>query len=86
VVLLDNAESSEAAISAAVREGFIVRTRYNGEELKLVPAVLDAALRGGAHCISGDFPLDFAVAGGSPSRCNPVRAPAGCTAAAIERL
>jgi hypothetical protein len=85
-VLLDNAQSSEAEIADAVRQGFMVRTRYNGEELKLVPAVLDAAHRGGAQCLSGDFPLDFAITGGAPLRCNPVRAPAGCTSAAVEQL
>ena len=83
-VLLDNAQSSEAEITDAVRAGFIVRTRYNGEELKLDPAVTDAALRGGAQCISGDFPKDFSIPGGAPSRCNPVRVPAGCPAGAIE--
>jgi hypothetical protein len=85
-VLLDNAQNSEADITNAVRQGFIVRTRYNGEELRLVPAVLEAAQRGGAHCLSGDFPVDFALTAGAPSRCNPVRAPAGCTASAVEQL
>jgi hypothetical protein len=85
-VLMDNAQSSEAQITDAVRQGFIVRTRYNGEELRLVPDVVNAAHRGGAHCLSGDFPADFAVTGGAPSRCNPVRAPMGCTAAAVEQL
>jgi hypothetical protein len=86
VVLLDNAQSSEADIADAVRQGFIVRTRYNGEDLKLDPAVTNAAQRGGAQCVSGDFPIDFALTGGAPSRCNPVRAPAGCTATAVEQL
>jgi len=85
-VLMDNAQGSEAQITEAVRQGFIVRTRYNGEELRLVPDVLNAAHRGGAHCLSGDFPADFAITGGTPSRCNPVRAPASCTAAAVEQL
>jgi hypothetical protein len=85
-VLMDNAQSSEAEITNAVRQGFIVRTRYNGEELRLVPEVLNAAQRGGAQCLSGDFPADFTLTGGVPSRCNPVRAPAGCTAGAVEQL
>ena len=85
-VLIDDAQGREADITDAVRQGFIVRTRYNGEELKLVPAVLDIAQRGGAQCLSGDFPLDFALTGGAPSRCNPVRAPAACTATAVEQL
>jgi hypothetical protein len=85
-VLLDNAESSEAEITDAVRQGFIVRTRYNGEELKLTPATVESAQRGGAQCVSGDFPADFTLTGGAPSRCNPVRAPVGCTAAAVEQL
>ena len=85
-VLMDNAQGSEAQISDAVRQGFIVRTRYNGEELRLVPDVINAAQRGGAQCLSGDFPADFTLTGGVPSRCNPVRAPASCTAAAVEQL
>lgn len=85
-VLMDNAEGSETNITAAVRDGFMVRTRYNGEELKLTPATVEAAQRGGAQCVSGDFPAEFAITGGSPSRCNPVRAPAGCTSAAVEQL
>jgi hypothetical protein len=85
-VLMDNAQSSEAEITSAVRQGFIVRTRYNGEELRLVPEVLNAAQRGGAQCLSGDFPADFTLTGGVPSRCNPVRAPTGCTAGAVEQL
>ena len=85
-VLLDNAQSSEMEIADAVRQGFIVRTRYNGEELKLDTAVTDVAQRGGAQCVSGDFPAEFTLTGGTPSRCNPVRAPAGCTAAAVEQL
>jgi hypothetical protein len=86
VVLLDNAQSSEAEIADAVLKGFIVRTRYNGEELKLDSAVTDAAQRGGAQCVSGDFPAEFALTGGAPSRCNPVRAVPGCTAALVEQL
>jgi hypothetical protein len=85
-VLLDNAQSSETEITNAVRKGFIVRTRYNGEELKLDTAVTDVAQRGGAQCISGDFPADFTLTGGTPSRCNPVRAPAGCASASVEQL
>lgn len=85
-VLLDNAQTSEGEIADAVRQGFIVRTRYNGEDLKLDTAVTDAAQRGGAQCVSGDFPADFALTGGAPSRCNPVRAPAGCTAVSVEQL
>ncbi|MET0593629.1 MAG: Ca2+-dependent phosphoinositide-specific phospholipase C, partial [Polyangiaceae bacterium] len=85
-VLMDNAENDEANIKNAVQSGFIVRTRYNGEELKLTPATLEAAQRGGAQCVSGDFPADFSLTGGAPSRCNPVRAPAGCTSGAVEQL
>jgi hypothetical protein len=85
-VLMDNAQGSETDITAAVRNGFMVRTRYNGEELKLTPALVEAAERGGAQCVSGDFPAEFAITGGAPLRCNPVRAPAGCTSAAVEQL
>jgi hypothetical protein len=50
----------------------------------------DAALASGAHFLSSDFPVDtsageaFRIPEGAPVGCNPVTAPAECTAAALE--
>lgn len=54
---------------------------------------LRSGLQGGVHLLTGDFPAPvkgrsywFRMPGGTPSRCNPVTAPAGCTSAGIENL
>ncbi len=54
---------------------------------------LRAGLEGGVHLLTGDFPAPvkgrsywFRMPGGTPSRCNPVTAPAGCSSGAIENL
>ena len=50
----------------------------------------DAALASGAHFLSSDFPVDtsageaFRIPEGAPVGCNPVTAPAECTAVALE--
>lgn len=53
----------------------------------------EAARSLGAHLISSDFPAPkpeggywFDLPGGTPSRCNPVTAPTGCTSVAIENF
>lgn len=83
-----------ASIRTHVEAGFLVRTRADtdGVEARAGDRTrLDAALASGAHVVSTDFPapadgIDYFVEipGGSPSRCNPISAPAECTAAAIE--
>lgn len=86
-----------SAARAAAEAGFIVRSRaismpdaleQSEGELR---AELDSVLASGAHIISTDVPepredvaLHVEMPEGSPSRCNPVTAPAECTAAAIE--
>ena len=54
---------------------------------------LRAGLEGGVHLLTGDFPAPvkgrsywFRMPGGTPSRCNPVTAPAGCSSGKIENL
>ncbi len=82
---------------AAVEAGFIVRSRAVSMPDALeqteseLQAELDSVLATGAHIISTDVPepredvaLHVEMPGGSPSRCNPVTAPAECTAAAVE--
>ncbi len=84
-------------VADAVAAGQIVRTRavsitdaLEGDALTL-EANLAAALASGAQMISTDVPVERSdvpfvvkIPGGSPSRCNPISAPAECTAAAIE--
>ncbi len=78
ILKMDDAESAEDEIRQRVEEGFIVRTRYTGEDLELRQERVDAALRGGAQWLSGDSPAEFAIPEGAPSRCNPLNAPEVC--------
>lgn len=84
-------------VRAAVAAGFLVRTRAISmpEALRAdratLQAELDAALASGAHMISTDVPvprddvaLHVEMPGGTPSRCNPITAPAECAPEAIE--
>lgn len=78
------------AIQQAVAEGFLVRTRADGD-LQPSPEQLEMALASGAHFISTDFPAlgtsevyEVEIPGGNPSRCNPVTAPEQCVANDIE--
>lgn len=80
-------------IAAAVALGHLVRTRADADNVE--PSAgdttrRDAALQSGAHFVSTDWPEPHAsgyvvqIPEGTPSRCNPATAPAGCTAEAIE--
>ena len=78
----------------AVAAGYIVRTFAESitDVLAGAPDELDAALASGAQIISTDFPAPrddgvtyfVEIPGGSPSRCNPINAPAECTSNDIE--
>jgi hypothetical protein len=94
VRIMNNPVAQMADITAAVRAGYLVRT-FGDESAEKVMMnnrdYVNAALASGAHIISTDHPaltagLDFVVEipGGTPSRCNPVNAPSGCTSTAIE--
>lgn len=82
------------AIAAAVAAGRLVRTRTDsdGDEARANdPTTRDAALASGAHFVSTDFPVPHeetgyvvTIPGGTPSRCNPLRAPPECSSEAIE--
>jgi hypothetical protein len=89
----NDAVGGEEAIRTLVAAGFVVRTRAASVQHRAAGdrAVIDAALRSGAQVISSDFPVPIGedpyaleIPGGTPSRCNPVSAPAGCTADAVE--
>lgn len=83
-----------ARIASILAAGHLVRTRADADVWEAAAgdtARRDAAFASGATFVSTDFPAPHpdtgyvvAVPGGSPSRCNPVTAPAECTAAAIE--
>lgn len=96
ILLLDDPVGDADAIAEAVSAGFIVRTRGDTDHGTLVEKQVgrrDAALKSGAHMISSDYPapvegIDYVceIPGGTPSRCNPVTAPAECSSADIEAL
>jgi hypothetical protein len=86
-----------AAARAAVEAGYLVRTRalsmpealhMSAEE---ITTEIADRLATGAHVVSTDVPVPredvmgfLEMPGGTPSRCNPVTAPAECTSEAIE--
>lgn len=82
-------------IRAAVAAGYIVRTRADADPQQLNPNLIadrDQALASGAQFVSTDFevpdpalgPYQVQMPGGTPARCNPISAPAGCTSTDIE--
>ena len=92
--VIDDPEGAGDAIRAAVRDGFIDRTRADAdlkEPKKNDRSRLEAALASGAQLVSTDFPAKdpnyvyvVDIPGGTPSRCNPILAVPGCTSTAIE--
>lgn len=84
-------------VAEAVANGNIVRTRAASlpealdADAAALTTELNLALDSGAHLISTDvpaarpdIPFVMKIPGGTPSRCNPVVAPAACTSEAIE--
>ena len=91
----NSSDTDEAKILAAAKAGYLIRARADspGDEdaKKNSTKKRDAALRAGAHLISTDYPAKVAgieyvmkIPGGTPARCNPITAPAACTAADLE--
>jgi len=80
-VIIINDPADRARIDAAARAGFLVRTRADETGVTEQRA---AALATGGHALSTDFPTMFELPNGTPARCNPVTAPAGCTPGAVE--
>ena len=87
--------SDEAAITAGVQAGYLVRTSAvsSGNDDQKALAWREAALRSGAHWIASDFPAPveghavwLEIPGGTPSRCNPITAATGCTSEDREAL
>ena len=91
---MNNPKSGFDAIQQVVSAGHMVRTRSdsNSDEPNAGDySRYEAALDSGAHFISTDYPGEpygdawaVNIPGGTPSRCNPISAPDGCTPEAIE--
>jgi hypothetical protein len=85
-----------ARIQELVGQGYIVRTRADADTVQARSGdttMRDAAITSGAQFVSTDYPVPdprfgtgyfVAIPGGMPARCNPISAPAECTAADIE--
>lgn len=94
ILLFNDPVGQAALIGESVKLGLIVRTRAdsdNEEPFAGDTSKRDAAFASGAQLVSTDYPapvegVDYVVEvpGGTPSRCNPVTAPEGCTSEAIE--
>jgi len=83
-----------------VAGGYVVRTRADADTVQARSGNVtqrDAALASAAQWVSTDYPTprpgpDFgtgyevSIPDGAPARCNPLIAPPGCRAAALERL
>jgi hypothetical protein len=95
-VKLNDPVADAALIPEIVRAGYIVRTRADAktEQARTGDTTRrDAALASGAQFVSTDYPVpnpDFGtgyfveIPDGEPGRCNPINAPPGCRAGALE--
>lgn len=91
---MNDPKSGQTQIAEALAAGFIVRTRADGDNEEPFAGDTsrrEAALESGAQIVSTDYPVpvqgvDYVVEipAGTPSRCNPVTAPGGCTSHDIE--
>jgi len=94
VAVINDPIGGGGAIAAAVAAGFLVRTRADSgsvEPLAEDDTRQQAALDSGAQFVTTDYPAPVSytdywldIPGGTPSRCNPVTAPADCVSTAIE--
>jgi hypothetical protein len=94
VIKMDDPD--EARIQQLVKQGFIVRTRADGDLVEARNhdvARRDLALRSGAQIVSTDFEVAVPAIGGdyvvqipdgTPARCNPVNAPKNCRPSDVE--
>ena len=92
---IDDAVGQAATIQALEAQGFVVTSNvdsidHSDEENQ---ASLDGSLASGTNFLSSDLPgpvegrsYQAIIPDGQPARCNPVRAPEGCTSADIEAL
>ena len=75
----DDPITEAPALAAAIRAGFLTRTRAE------TPEAAQAAAHLGVHILSTDHPAELLLEGKAASRCNPVTAPTHCHDALIER-
>jgi hypothetical protein len=93
---LNDAIGGASVIPDLVQAGYVIRTRADADTAEARAGDVttrNAALQGGAQWVSTDYPVpdpDFgtgyfvAIPGGNVARCNPINAPVGCRAAALE--
>ena len=83
----------EEEVQGLVGQGYMVRSTADStdpEDADTNPVRAQAALDGGSHLISTDFPAPvddgywFHFPAGGPARCNPINAPPGCDDEALE--
>lgn len=87
-------DAQDPMVPVAVRAGYIVRVfSWTAGSRPVEASEQEAALASGAQVISTDFPgllpdggVGARIPGGTPSRCNPLVAPMGCTPQDIESL
>ena len=96
VMRADNPIDDAAEIDAALAANMLVRTRADSGSAEAIAEDtmrLEAGLASGAHMVSTDYPgpvpehnYHLDIPGGTPSRCNPLTAPADCVSQALEDL
>lgn len=88
-------DPSSPHIAVALEKGIIVGSNVGSALLSDERNIqkLRAGLGNGVHLLTGDYPAPvkgrtywFDMPGGSPSRCNPITAPAGCASKDVEAL
>ncbi|MBM4266976.1 MAG: hypothetical protein FJ144_10230 [Deltaproteobacteria bacterium] len=95
-VKLNDPIGSFDLIQQLVGEGFLIRTRADGdtEQARTGDTTQrDAAIASGAQYVSSDYPVPnpafgtgyfVEIPGGTPGRCNPISAPRDCTSHDVE--
>ncbi len=100
VKMNDPTGDGQARIADLVRQGYVVRTRADGDTIEARAndtTKRDAALASGAQWVSTDFPGEGSAAllgstysvqlpGGVTARCNPVNAPEDCVDAVLDTV
>jgi hypothetical protein len=92
---INDAVRDAAEVQAALAAGMMVTSNIDGAGSTdaEAQASLEGSLAAGAHHLSTDYPAPVPergyhaqIPGGTPARCHPTLAPAGCTAAEVEDL
>ena len=92
---INDAGSAADRVAAYAALGFVITSNVDGAEQDDAANAerLSGAVAAGAHYLATDFPAAVSgreyvavVPGGAPAACNPVTAPADCTASAVEDL